>query len=180
MASASRERRLGAGFARALPRRPRRLYAGEVSRPLRIQFPGALLHVGARGNRRATVYHDDQDYGLFEALFRRVLDDLGWSCHVYCLMPNHYHLVIQLRDANLSLGMQHLNGRYGQLYNERYGLTGHVFQGRFWSEVIETDEHYERVCPYVYENPERAGLCTPAGPWPWRGGKVAPKDASGV
>lgn len=126
--------------------------------------------------RPASVYHGADDYVLFETLLGHVLEDFGWDCHAYCLLPNHYHLVIQLLDENLSEGMQRLNGRYGQLYNERYGLTGHVSQGRFWSEVVETEEHYEQVCPYVYENADRAGLSTAAQPWPWRGGRLAPNE----
>jgi putative transposase len=122
--------------------------------------------------RRGLLFHDDDDdYLLFTNLVARVRSDLGWNCRIYCLVPNHYHLVLETPEPNLSRGMHRLNGRYAQLYNERYETSGHVFQGRFWSDVIETDDYYEEVCRYVYDNPEAAGLCTSAE-WPWLGGDL--------
>ena len=101
-----------------------------MSRPLRLEFAGALYHVTARGNRRENIYESDADRHLFLNVLSSVCDRYNWLCHAYCLMSNHYHLLIETPDANLSKGMRQLNGVYTQAYNRSNNKVGHVFQGR--------------------------------------------------
>jgi REP element-mobilizing transposase RayT len=89
-------------------------------------------------------------------------------------MPNHYHLIVEATQDDLSLGMHRLNGRYAQRFNQRYDRVGHLFQNRFGSYVIGSDEHYERAMEYVRANPVAAGLCDRIADWPWAGGLCDP------
>lgn len=102
-----------------------------MARPLRIEFNGALYHVTSRGDRREDIYEDDKDRERFLEVLAEVVERFNWLCHAYCLMSNHYHLVVETPDANLSKGMRQLNGVYTQATNRRHGRTGHLFQGRF-------------------------------------------------
>ena len=99
---------------------------------------------------------------LAQASYRR-----HWSCLAYCLMTNHFHLVVALRDETLSRGMHRLNGLYARRFNERYGHFGHVFEARFASEVVESEEQLLEALRYVVLNPVRAGLCSDPTDWPW-------------
>ena len=101
-----------------------------MARPLRIEYPGAVYHITNRGNDKKTVYKDDQDRGTFLKILSFFNKRYHWLCHAYCLMDNHYHLMIETPDGNLSLGMRQLNGVYTQARNKRYNKTGHLFQGR--------------------------------------------------
>ena len=91
----------------------------------------------------------------------------AWTLHAYCLLPNHYHLIVEATRPDLSTGMQRLNGRYAQRFNQRYDRVGHVFQNRFSSYVIESEEHLGRALAYVHANPIEAGLCERPEEWPW-------------
>ena len=138
-----------------------------MGRDQRIQASGVTYHVGSRGNRGCRIYADDEESRLFLALLARVTARYGWICQSYCLMTNHYHLVIQLRDGGLSDGMRELNGGFARLTNARHGLDGHLFRNRFWSEPIEDDARMFRTARYVVLNPIRAGLCTKPDDWRW-------------
>jgi putative transposase len=138
-----------------------------MPRPLRIQAAGAIYHVMARGNRRQEIYVERGDYERFLTICADVVDRSGWRCHGYCLMPNHYHLVIETPDANLSAGIQRLNGRYAQRFNWWHGLDGHLFQGRFQAVLLERTWHLVELVRYLALNPVRAGLCPRASDWPW-------------
>ena len=138
-----------------------------MARPLRIQYADAVYHIAARGNEKKAVYKDDQDRNSFLNLLEEINKRYHWLCHAYCLMGNHYHLVIETRDANLALGMRQLNGMYTQLYNRRHRRWGHLFQGRYKSILIQKDSHLLEVCRYVVLNPVRAGMTTRAGAWFW-------------
>lgn len=126
-------------------------------------------HVIARGNRRQTVFADDYDRRLFLLLLADAAARHGWRCGAYCLLSNHFHLLIHTPRSgdDLAAGMHRLSGRYAQWFNDRYELSGHLFQGRFHSELIESEGHLLEVVRYVYLNPERAGLCTAPEAWPW-------------
>ena len=100
-----------------------------MSRPVRIQFEGALYHITSRGDRREAIYKDDEDRSAFLKTLGEVTETFNWICHAYCLMTNHYHLVIETPDGNLSKGMRQLNGVYTQASNRRHQRTGHLFQG---------------------------------------------------
>lgn len=101
-----------------------------MARPLRIEFDGAVYHVTSRGKERKAVFKDDRDRELFLTTLAQVDQRFHWICHAYCLMDNHYHLVIETADANLSKGMRQLNGVYTQAFNRLHRRVGNLFQGR--------------------------------------------------
>ena len=138
-----------------------------VPRPLRVQAPGAIYHVVARGNRRQDVFRSEADYKLYLSLLERVCERFDWDVFAYCLMPNHVHLVLRTRKANIAAGMQRLHGIYGQAFNARYELTGHLFQGRYGTRPIASEGHAFEVGRYVVLNPVRARLCVHPAEWPW-------------
>jgi REP element-mobilizing transposase RayT len=125
---------------------------------LRIEFPGALYHLTARGNARASIYLDDRDRRLFLDIVGEVVERYLWRCYAYCLMPNHYHLVVDTPQANLSRGMRQINGLYTQRYNRRHNRIGHAFQGRFKGILVERESHLLELARYVLLNPVRAGM----------------------
>ena len=108
-----------------------------MSRPLRIQFPGALYHLTSRGDGRDDIYLHDEDRLLFLSVLGQVCERFNWECHSYCLMAHHYHLMIETPDGNLSQGMRQLNGVYTQRLNQEYQRVGHVFQGRYKSILVQ-------------------------------------------
>jgi len=136
-------------------------------RPLRIEYPGAVFHITSRGNAREKIYSDDLDRENFLFTLASVVSKYNWLCHAYCLMDNHYHLMIETVDATLSLGMRQLNGIYTQRYNRRHGKTGHIFQGRFKSILLEKESHLAELCRYVILNPVRAGMVSSPDEWEW-------------
>ncbi|HLF96201.1 MAG TPA: transposase [Methylococcaceae bacterium] len=138
-----------------------------MARPLRIEFPGALYHVTSRGDRREDIFEDDDDRALFLAVLGQVIQDFNWVCHAYCLMGNHYHLVVETPDGNLSPGMRQLNGVFTQKTNRRHGRSGHVFQGRYKAVLVDADAHLLELARYVVLNPVRAGMVGHAGEWRW-------------
>ncbi len=138
-----------------------------MARPLRLEFPNAIYHVTARGNARNDIFLDDEDRDLFLACLGDVVTRFGWLCHAYCLMDNHYHLLIETPEGNLSLGMRQLNGVYTQRFNRRHGRVGHVFQGRFKAIVVDRDSYLLELCRYVVLNPIRAGKRTKIENYAW-------------
>jgi REP element-mobilizing transposase RayT len=138
-----------------------------MARPLRIEFPGAVYHVTSRGNARQAIFIDDEDRGGFLDVLSMVVERFNWLCHSYCLMENHYHLLIETPDGNLSKGMRELNGVYTQGFNQRYRRVGHLFQGRYKAIIVEKDDHLSSLCRYVVLNPERAGLIKRPEQWRW-------------
>lgn len=138
-----------------------------MARPLRLEFPGAVYHVTSRGNARQPIVADDRDRLQFLTLLAHVVDRYGWRCHAYCLMDNHYHLLIETPHPNLSLGMRQLNGRYTQSYNRRHERVGHLFQGRFAAILVEKETHLLELCRYVVLNPVRAHLVAHPRHWAW-------------
>ncbi len=132
----------------------------------RSLFPDGLFHVATRGVAKMPIYHDDNDRRNFLSLLALVVQNYEWTCQAFCLMTNHYHLVLDATREDLSDGMQILNGDYAQGFNDKYGRWGHVFGDRFWSRSLHEDE-LEHVCLYVMENPVRAGLCEAIADWPW-------------
>ena len=138
-----------------------------MARPLRIEFPGALYHVASRGNARAPIFLVDPDRHLFLDVLRDVIEHHRWVCHAYCLMPNHYHLVIETPEGNLSRGMRQLNGVYTQRFNRRHDRVGHLFQGRFKGILVERESHLLELTRYVVLNPVRAGMVRDPEAYRW-------------
>jgi REP element-mobilizing transposase RayT len=138
-----------------------------VGRPPRIDSPGAFHHVTARGNAKADIFLTSRDASVFLATLGTVVGNHRWSCFAYCLMPNHYHLLIETREANLSLGMHALNATYARMFNAAHERVGHVFQQRFHAEAIRADEHLLETLRYIALNPVRAGLADTPDAWRW-------------
>jgi REP element-mobilizing transposase RayT len=138
-----------------------------MARPLRIEYAGAVYHITSRGNEKKAVFKTDQDRINFLNTLHHVNNRYNWICHAYCLMNNHYHLLIETPDGNLALGMRQLNGVYTQLFNKLHGRTGHLFQGRYKSILIQKDSHLLEVCRYVVLNPVRAKMVESPEAWTW-------------
>lgn len=138
-----------------------------MARPLRIEFEGAVYHVTARGNARDDIYLSDADREIFLDTLAHVVDRFGWICHAYCLMSNHFHLMIETPQANLSRGMRQLNGLYTQRFNREHHRVGHVFQGRFKSIVADKDAYLLELSRYIVRNPVAAGMVDDVADWPW-------------
>ena len=138
-----------------------------MARPLRIEFSGALYHVTSRGDRREAIFEDDEDRLLFLRTLAEVVERFHWLCHAYCLMTNHYHLLVETPDGNLSKGMRHLNGVYTQATNRRHARTGHLFQGRFQGILVDKDPYLLELTRYVVLNPVRGGMVRQPENWPW-------------
>jgi len=138
-----------------------------MSRPLRIEYEGAVYHVTSRGNVRDDIFLSDDDREMFFEVLTHVVDRFCWVCHAYCLMDNHFHLMIETPKANLSRGMRQLNGIYTQRFNRKHDRVGHVFQGRFKSIVVDRDAYLLELSRYIVRNPVAAGMVKNAGDWLW-------------
>lgn len=142
-------------------------YVTFMARPLRIQFPGALYHIVSRGNEKQMIFFDEDDRRKLLKILAVVMQDYKWRCYCYCLMGNHYHLAIKTEQANLSAGMRQLNGLYSQWFNKRHGRVGHLFQGRFRSQLVDSDRYLLSLVRYIHQNPLRANLCSELHKWKW-------------
>jgi putative transposase len=142
-------------YGDAVPRRPRNL------------LPDGIYHVTARGVAGAPIFVSDRDRRLFLELLADVIERFRWVCHAFCLMDTHYHLVVETTLARLSAGAHRLNGLYAMRFNAAHDRRGHVFGDRFWSSLVESEEHLEQACRYVVANPVRAGMCDEPSAWPW-------------
>ena len=138
-----------------------------MARQLRIEFPGALYHVMARGNERRIIFVDDDDRRLFLEELWKVCQHRNWLVWAYCLMSNHYHLLIQTLAATLSVGMRDLNGTHAQEFNRRHDRVGHLFQGRYVAKLVDDSAYLLEVWRYIVLNPVCAGLCKSPSEWRW-------------
>lgn len=138
-----------------------------MPRPPRLKIPGVIYHITARGNRRQSIFLEDADHRFFLRLVERVSDRSSWRCFSYCLMPNHYHLVVEAVNGDLSIGMHRLNSSYAHYFNERHGLDGHLFQSRYHAVLVGSDWHLLELSRYLAFNPVRARLCASPVAWPW-------------
>ena len=138
-----------------------------MSRPLRLEFAGALYHVTARGNRCEAIFLSDADRIEFHRLLGEVCDRFNWSMHAWCQMGNHYHLLVETPDANLAAGMRQLNGVYTKRFNARNRRVGHLFQGRYAGILVQKETHLLEVARYVVLNPVRARMVRRPEEWPW-------------
>jgi putative transposase len=138
-----------------------------MPRRLRNQPAGSIHHITARGSRRGTIFVDDDDRQAFIAALGECRQVTGWTCMAFCLMTNHYHLLVELAAPRLSVGMQLLNTMHAVRFNRRHEGAGHVFDSRFYSTLVEDSEYGQEVVRYIALNPVRAGLCDRPEQWPW-------------
>src|SRR5436190_23529518 len=132
-----------------------------MPRPLRIQYAGARYHVMSRGDRREAIFYDDADRMEFLRTLGQACLKTGWQVHAYCLMSNHFHLVIETPQSNLAAGMKWLLGTYTQRFNRRHRHWGHLFGGRYKAQLVDGRKpgYLRCACDYVHLNPVQAGLC---------------------
>ena len=138
-----------------------------MPRSSRIEVPGGIHHVTARGNRRAPIFLDDEDRTQLLAIFGDAVPRFDAEILAYCLMGNHYHFVLHTRQAKLSALMGHVNGRYTKAFNRRHQVDGRLFEGRFKSIHVDEDAYLMAVCRYVERNPVGAGMTRSARDWRW-------------
>lgn len=138
-----------------------------MARPLRIELAGGLYHVTSRGDRREDIFFTDADRRAWLDTFSQVCTRFNWVCHAWCQMTNHYHIVIETAESNLSLGMRQLNGVYTQTINRSHDRVGHVFQGRYKAILVEKDSYLLELARYVVLNPVRARMVRKLEAWPW-------------
>jgi len=133
-----------------------------MGRRLRVEYPGAIYHVMNRGDRRERIFADDQDRALFIEMLEESGRKTGWEVHAYCLMPNHFHLVVETPRGNLVTGMKWLLGTYTGRFNRRHKLVGHLFSGRYKALLVDgsASGYFKTVCDYVHLNPARATMLT--------------------
>ena len=138
-----------------------------MARPLRLELAGGLYHVTSRGDGREDIYLSDTDRLAWLEIFTQVCQRFNWICHAWCQMDNHYHLLIETPEANLSQGMRQLNGVYTQYFNRSNGRVGHVYQGRYKAILVEHDSYLLELARYVVLNPLRANMVKRLDQWPW-------------
>jgi REP element-mobilizing transposase RayT len=138
-----------------------------MARPIRIEYAGALYHVTSRGDRREDIYLDDEDRLDWLKVLTQVCQRFNWVVHAFCQMTNHYHLLVETIDGNLSKGMRQLNGVYTQHVNQRHSQVGHLFQGRYKAILVQKEGHLLELSRYVVLNPLRARMVKTLDDWPW-------------
>jgi len=144
-----------------------------MARIPRCAFPAVgVYHVTTRGVAKMRIVLDDADRSRWSRLFRVSAARFRWTVYAYCLLDNHFHIVVGAILEDLSRGMHRLNGMYAQRFNERHVRVGHLYQERFHTQLIRDDEHLVEACDYVLANPVRAGLSATPREWPWSGGLV--------
>jgi REP element-mobilizing transposase RayT len=138
-----------------------------MARPLRLEFAGALYHVTSRGDRREDIYLDDSDREAWLEVVGEVCNRFNWLVHAYCQMSNHYHLLVETIDGNLSKGMRQLNGVYTQRFNRRHHRVGHLYQGRYKAILVQKENYLLELARYIVLNPVRAGMVRQPEEWYW-------------
>ena len=138
-----------------------------MPRKPRLLIPGDCYHVTARGNERRAIFRDAVDRERFMGILARVADENGWRVLAYCLMGNHFLLLVLTPEPNLNAGMQRLNGTYAQWFNRRHERVGHLFQSRYGATLVRSDRHLHAAIRYVVRNPVRSGLCVRVRDWRW-------------
>jgi REP element-mobilizing transposase RayT len=129
-----------------------------MARQLRIEYPGAFYHVTSRGNERRAIFKNQRDRAQFLSYLESATRRYGALIHVYCLMDNHYHLLVETPSGNLSRIMQHINGAYTTYFNVKRQRSGHLFQGRYKAILVHKDEYAKELSRYIHLNPVRAGI----------------------
>ena len=138
-----------------------------MARPLRLQYPGAFYHVTSRGNERKSIFKTNRDRQKFLSYLESAYDRYGAIIHVYCLMNNHYHLLVETPRGNLSQILHHINGAYTAYFNTKMKRSGHLFQGRYKAILVEKDSYCQELSRYVHLNPVRTGLVKRPSEYHW-------------
>jgi REP element-mobilizing transposase RayT len=138
-----------------------------MARPLRIKAAGIVYHVTSRGNGGRDIFLDRCDRFRFLALVDRACWIRKVECLAYCLVANHYHLLLRPEGPDISTAIHDLNGVYAQWWNRRHGTVGHLWQGRFFSRVVQHDRYFRAVVRYILRNPVKDGFCRTPGAWAW-------------
>ena len=138
-----------------------------MTRPLRVEYAGAFYHVYSRGNAGEKVFNGKRDKEKFLEYLEKVTEKYSVVIHTYCIMSNHYHLLIETKEANLSTAIQWLNISYAMFYNKRHQRNGHIFQGRFKSILVDKDEYIKQLSRYIHLNPVRAKIVLKPLDYPW-------------
>jgi putative transposase len=138
-----------------------------MTRPLRLEFAGALYHVTSRGDHSEAIYRDETDRIVWLDILKRVCKRFNFVIHAFCQMTNHYHVLVETVEGNLSQGMRQLNGLYTQHFNRRHQLVGHLFQGRYKAILVQKESHLLELSRYVVLNPLRARVVDSLDQWPW-------------
>jgi putative transposase len=138
-----------------------------VSRPLRLDYPGAVWHITSRGNERREIFRDDRDRRRFIRFLAEAVEERRWVLHAWVLMSNHYHLLLETPETGLSRGIQWLNQQYAETFNARHGRVGHLFQGRFKGILVEREGHLLELLRYIVLNPVRCGAVASAADYAW-------------
>jgi REP element-mobilizing transposase RayT len=144
-----------------------------MARPLRLHIPHAFYHAMSRGNAKQVIFTEAADYEQFLELLGATSFRFGVRCHAYCLMPNHFHLLLQPDTHPVSRMMHQLNSGYSQWFNRRHERVGHVLQGRFKAPLVDRDEYFLQVLRYIALNPVEAGLVDSPGAWRWSSYRAA-------
>jgi putative transposase len=148
-----------------------------MGRKQRCEFAGAIFHVWARRVDRRPLFVDDQDYERYIWLLARTVKKFDWVLLSFSLMPNHVHLLVELRQPTLGKGMHWLHGLYVRWFNDRHGREGRLFEHRYNARLVEDDLYFLTVVSYIEQNPVKAALCVRPGEWRWSSRGVS---ASGV
>lgn len=138
-----------------------------MARPLRIEYPGAHYHVTARGNEQKNIFKSQKDRERFLSYLKSSVQRYGAVIHTYCLMSNHYHLLLETPDGNLSQIMRHINGAYTTYFNAKRQRAGHLFQGRYKAILVQADEYAQELSRYIHLNPVKAGIAVRPEDFPW-------------
>ena len=138
-----------------------------MTRQVRLQYENAIYHVRSIGNQKQPIFLDDGDRVSFLKFLRATVRSRGWLCHAYCLMENHYHLLVETPVPNLSQGMHDLNCFYANTFNVKHSQPGHLFEGRFRSSLVDEDDYFLTLARYIPLNPVAAGLTADPAEWRW-------------
>jgi len=150
-----------------------------MARPLRIDYPNTFYHVLSRGNEQRPIYYEPDDYVKFLELLGKTAEKFQVEIHAYVLMANHYHLLLRTRQGNLSRAIQWLGVSYTGWFNRRHKRSGHLFQGRFKSFLIQDDHYFTALCYYIHGNPVRAGIAKEVTGYAWSSARAYADKGSG-